>query len=188
MLGVRNPAADFRFWLMLCVIAFLSCAHGWAQEPDEEAVPTRITSERLRYAHRDQMIEFIGQVNVDRPSFQLRSERLVVHLNTLPRSERPANMDPDKDMEAQVDIEKMVAYGQVFLQHDNRTGNGDMATYWVEQGVLRLEGNAVVIEGPSKLEGDVITLNVREKEVDVRGQSRRRVEGMFMLPTEQETP
>lgn len=60
-----------------------------------------------------------------------------------------------------------------------------MATYWVDQSVLRLEGNARVEEGGTRLEGNVITLNVEEREVDVQGRTDRRVEGMFLLPREQ---
>ncbi|SMP53104.1 lipopolysaccharide export system protein LptA [Desulfonatronum zhilinae] len=158
---------------------------GWSSSAEEQAIPTRITSERLRYSHRDHQIEFMGDVRVDRPNFQLRSERLVVLLRTLPREARPEGMAPEQDMEAQVDIEQMIAFGQVFLKHEDRVGHGDMATYWVDQSVLRLEGNARVEEGGTRLEGNVITLNVEEREVDVQGRTDRRVEGMFLLPREQ---
>lgn len=167
------------------VLVALLLFPGWSSSAEDEAIPTRITSERLRYSHRDHQIEFIGDVRVDRPNFQLRSERLVVLLRTLPREARPEGTAPEQDMEAQVDIEQMIAFGQVFLKHEDRVGHGDMATYWVDQGVLRLEGNARVEEGGTRLEGNVITLNVEEREVDVQGRTDRRVEGMFLLPREQ---
>ncbi|WP_045222253.1 LptA/OstA family protein [Desulfonatronum thioautotrophicum] len=178
----------FRIVKILAFLGFLTLflSSDWCHaEQHEEAIPTRITSERLRYAHRDHQIEFIGDVRVDRPNFQLRSERLLVFLRTLPRDERPVGVSSDQDMDAQVDIEKMIALGQVFLKHEERVGHGDMATYWVDQGVLRLEGNARFEEGGTRLEGNVITVNVQEREVDVEGRTDRRVEGMFLLPREQ---
>jgi lipopolysaccharide export system protein LptA len=174
-----------RLRVLLCCVLLLQVASAWVVAAADDPIPTRITSDRLRYAHLDQQIEFMGQVRVDRPNFQLRSERLVIFLRAVPREERAPVVDPDHDRDAQVDIEKMIAYGNVFLKHEQHIGHGDMATYWVDQGVLRLEGNAVVEEGPTKLVGDVITLNVQEKEVDVAGRKERRVEGMFFLPREQ---
>ena len=176
-----------RVAVMMLMSTLVFSGTGLAAE-DDEAIPTRITAERLRYAHRDHQIEFIGEVRVDRPNFQLRSERLVVFLRTLPSEARPSGVVPEQDMEAQVDIEKMIALGQVFLKHEERVGHGDMATYWVDQGVLRLEGNARVEEGGTRLDGNVITLNVQEREVDVQGRRDRRVEGMFLLPREQGAP
>lgn len=183
-MAVRRPLNVAWKSVLLCLVAVMAFA-TWSRADDEEAVPTRITAERLRYDHHDHQIEFIGNVHVDRPNFQLRSERLLIFLRTLPREDRPEDVSAEQDMEAQVDIEKMIALGKVFLKHEERIGHGDMATYWVDLGVLRLEGNAIVEDGGTKLEGNVITLNVQEKEVDVQGRKDRRVEGVFMLPREQ---
>ncbi len=184
MVRLHNLSALWKTVLFTCLLVTMVSA-VWSRAEDEEAIPTRITSERLRYSHHDHQIEFIGEVRVDRPNFQLRSERLVIFLRTLPREDRPDAVTPEQDMEAQVDIEKMIALGKVFLKHEERIGHGDAATYWVDQGVLRLEGNAIVEGGGTKLEGNVVTINVQEKEVDVQGRKDRRVEGMFHLPREQ---
>lgn len=169
----------------LILVFFLMVSGPWAVASDEQDAPTRITSQRLRYAHHDNQIEFIGQVRVDRPGFQLRSEKLIVFLQEVPREYRASPVEPGQNLGAQVEVEKMVARGKVFLKHGGRVGRSEAATYWVDKEVLQLEGNAVVEDGPTKLEGNVITLNVREKGVDVQGRSERRVEGMFFLPREE---
>ncbi|HDQ40264.1 MAG TPA: hypothetical protein ENN39_04455 [Desulfonatronum sp.] len=154
---------------------------------DEQDMSTHITSERLRYSHHDNQIEFIGDVHVHRPGFELRSDKLIVFLQAVPRGARASSVEPDQDLEARVEVEKMIAHGKVSLKHGGRVGHGETATYWVDREVLRLEGNAIVQDGPTKLEGNVITLNVREKGVDAQGRSEQRVEGMFFLPREEST-
>ncbi len=172
-------------YAMLIPLLLVLIFGAWAAASDEQDMPTRITSERLRYAHHDNQIEFFGKVHVQRPGFELRSERLIVFLQAVPRGQRAASVEPDQDLEARVEVEKMVAQGKVYLKHGERVGRGETATYWVDREVLRLEGNAVVEEGPTKLEGNVITLNVQEKAVDAQGRTERRVEGMFYLPREE---
>jgi len=158
------------------------------QASEEQDAPTRITSERLRYSHYDNRIEFIGTVRVDRPGFEMRSERLLVFLQTVRRDESGVangSEEPGHELDSRVEVEKMIAQGNVYLKHGGRVGRSETATYWVDLEVLRLEGNAVVEEGPTKLEGSVITLNVQDKKLDVQGRSERRVEGMFFLPREE---
>lgn len=177
----------FKLCVALIPLFFLMVLGSWALASDEQDAPTRITSERLRYSHHENQIEFIGQVRVDRPGFQLRSEKLIVFLQAVPREASGSSVEPDQDLDARVEVEKMVALGKVFLKHGERVGRSEAATYWVDREVLRLEGGAVVEDGPTKLEGNVITLNVREKGVDAEGRSERRVEGMFFLPREEGT-
>lgn len=171
--------------IALILVSFGFFFGTWAWASDGDDLPTRITSERLRYSHHDNQIEFIGQVRVHRPGFELHSERLIVFLQTVRSLEHDASAEPDQELESRVEVEKMVAQGKVFMKHEGRIGRSDAATYWVDTEVLRLEGNAVVEEGPTKLEGNAITLNVREKELDAHGRTERRVEGMFYLPREE---
>lgn len=171
--------------IALIPVFFVFILGAWAWASDGDDLPTRITSERLRYSHHDNQIEFIGQVRVHRPGFELQSERLIVFLQTVRPQERDASAEPDQELENRVEVEKMVAQGKVLMKHEGRIGRSDAATYWVDTEVLRLEGNAVVEEGPTRLEGNAITLNVREKELGAHGRSERRVEGMFFLPREE---
>lgn len=171
-------------WLLGAILFACGLATDTQASEDQDA-PTRITAERLRYSHHDNQIEFIGKVHVNRPGFEMRSERLVVYLQAVPRADQDSSVEPDQDLEARVEVEKMVAHGKVFLKHEQRVGRGNSATYWVDREVLRLEGNAIVEDGPTKLEGNVITLNVREKGLGVQGRTERRVEGMFLLPREE---
>jgi lipopolysaccharide export system protein LptA len=168
-----------------------------AEASEKQDVPTHITSERLRYSHHDLQIEFIGTVRVNRPGFEMRSERLLVFLEIVPAAQAVRRnehgivdgsgeqaQEAAEALGSQVEIEKMIAQGQVTLQYGGRVGRGEMATYWVDLEVLRLEGNAVVEEGSTRLEGNMITLNVQDEELDVLGSSERRVEGLFFLPQE----
>jgi len=159
-----------------------------AEASEEQDASTRITSERLRYSHHDNRIEFIGTVRVDRPGFEMRSERLLVYLQTVRRDESAVSNgsgEPGQEPNSRVEVKKMIAQGKVYLKHGGRVGRSDTATYWVDREVLRLEGNAVVEEGPTKLKGHMITLHVQDEELDVEGRSERRVEGMFFLPQEE---
>lgn len=184
---------------VLITLLFLLLSGPVAEASEEQDVPTRITSERLRYSHHDLQIEFIGTVRVNRPGFEMRSERLLVFLETAPAApamrrnehdiadgsgEQAQEAEAAEALGSQVEIEKMIAQGQVTLQYGGRVGRGETATYWVDLEVLRLEGNAVVEEGSTRLEGNMITLNVQDKELDVRGSSEGRVEGLFFLPQE----
>lgn len=168
----------FAAMLLVCSLAM----YAWASE-DQDA-PTRITAERLRYAHHDNQIEFIGKVHVSRPGFEMRSERLVLYLQSVSRADQATPAESGQSLQTRVEVEKMVAHGKVFLKHEQRVGRGNSATFWVDREVLRLEGNAIVEDGPTKLEGNVITLNVREKGLGAQGRTEQRVEGMFLLPRE----
>lgn len=171
----------------LIFLLFLLLPGPGVEAFEEQDAPTRITSERLCYSHHDNRIEFIGTVRVDRPGFEMRSERLLVFLQTVRRDDGvgDGSREPGQELDSRVEVEKMIAQGQVYLRHGGRVGRSETATYWVDREVLRLEGNAVVEEGPTRLEGSVITLHAQDKELDVLGRPERRVEGVFFLPREE---
>lgn len=174
---------QFKRRMTAILLFFLLAPCPWVDAAEHQQPPTRITSERMRYTHQENRIEFIGRVHVDREGFELRSEKLVVFLQP---AQLDSEADPGPELEDRVQVEKMIASGNVFLRHGDRTGRGEQATYWMDKEILRLEGNAVVQEGPTRLEGNVITLNVREKGLGVSGPAGRRVEGTFFLPREDE--
>lgn len=142
-----------------------------------ESVPVKITSDSMQYSQREDQVVFSGAVHVTRQEVEMWSDTLTVHLDKKQDQAKKAHV-----VDAQGSIRKIVALGNVRIKADKgRSGTCGRAVYDAVQEVLTLEDNPVLMEGPNKIQGDVIKLYIKDNRSEVIG-GKQRVEAIFNTP------
>lgn len=143
------------------------------------SVPVKITSDSMQYTQKEDQVVFSGAVHVIRQDIELWSETLTVYLDRKQTSGKSEN-----SIDEQGSIKKIVALGNVRIKADKgRSGTCGRAVYDAAQDLLTLENNPVLMEGPNKIQGDVIKLYIKENRSEVVG-GKQRVEAIFNTPAE----
>ncbi len=155
------------FFLFFLVLYSNSPASG---QKEDQNHPTDITSDKMTYAGRDNLVVFSGNVHVLRPDFELWSAELRVFL-------KPGQEDDSPDQ--QENIEKIVATGNVRIKSDGREGYSDLLTYFPDEGIARLEKNPRLVENQNSVEGEIIILNMTDNTSEVLGGPDKRVRVIF---------
>lgn len=139
------------------------------------AGPVVITSNSLESNEQEGIITFLGEVKAKRDDFSIDCEKMVVHLRKAPGG---TNGQGTGDPEAR--IEKIVATGNVkIVRAEGGVATADMAVYQQQEETLVLTGNPVVREGQDSVEGDRITLFLKEERSVVEGSKDRRVKAVI---------
>jgi lipopolysaccharide export system protein LptA len=144
-----------------------------------QSVPVKITSDSMHYTQKEDQVVFSGAVHVIRQNIELWSETLTVHLDRKQKSGKSEQV-----IDEQGSIKKIVALGNVRIKADKgRTGTCGRAVYDAAQDLLTLEDNPVLMDGPNKIQGDVIKLYIKENRSEVVG-GKQRVEAIFNTPAD----
>ncbi len=171
----------------LCALCLLALALGpgaapAAEKAKGEQVPTKITSEKVRYEQAGRVVIFEGQVFVQRPDMTIRSRKLTVHL-----AEGAARKAAEPGQPAGPgEVERIVAEGDVHLEREGRLGTCATATYHVQTGLLVMEGEPKITDGDNQITGRIIRLYLKDNRSEVEGGPQRQVEAIFMTPPEEE--
>ncbi|WP_051445136.1 LptA/OstA family protein [Desulfocurvus vexinensis] len=174
-----------RAFCALCLLALTLClACGPVLAADKgkakgDQVPTRITSEKVRYEQGDRVVIFEGQVFVQRPDMTIRSRKLTVHM-AKGSAAKAAPGQPAGPGE----VERIVAEGDVQLEREGRQGTCATATYHVQTGVLVMEGEPRLTDGDNHITGRIIRLYLKDNRSEVEGGPGKQVEAIFMTPPE----
>lgn len=145
-------------------------------------VETRITADKLTYSADKQQATFETKVHVQRPDFQLWTNRLVVYLKPAPKSADNKKSSMPEGM-AGGDVDRLEAIGNVRMAAEpNRSGTCSKAVYTASDGVLRMEGDPRVSDGENTVSGEVIRYFTRENRSEVQG-GKKRVEAIFSTPS-----
>jgi len=159
--------------LFLLILALLWSVPAFAAEP----VPVKITSDSMQYSQKEDQIVFSGAVHVIRMDLEVWSDTLTVHLDKKQDKAKSTQV-----VDAQGSIRKIVAQGNVRIKADKgRSGTCGRAVYDAVQEVLTLEDNPMLMEGPNKIQGDVIKLYIKDNRSEVIG-GKQRVEAIFNTP------
>jgi lipopolysaccharide export system protein LptA len=182
----RKPLSAPKAVLLTVCLALLGSALvvPRAVRAEGGTVPTRITSDKLRYSPSGQQVVFEGAVRVTREDFVLTADAITVFLGKAAGSsggKNPQEMDAGR-------IEKIVANGHVRLERQGRVGTCDTATYLVAQGLFKMEGDPVLTDGKNRLTGEVIKLYAKDNQSEVVGGKNKRVEALFFTPKGAELP
>lgn len=147
-------------------------------------VETRIQADKMTYLAGQQRAVFEDKVHVMRPDFQLWADTLTVHMKEPAKTaEGTAEGGSLPQGMAAGDVDKLVAAGNVRMSSEGgRSGSCSKATYLVDQGVLRMEGNPRVSDGENTISGETILYYTRENRSEVLGGAKKRVEAVFSSP------
>ncbi|MCK9241484.1 LptA/OstA family protein [Desulfocurvus sp.] len=169
---------------VLCVVCLLALALGPGAFAAEKAkggqVPTKITSEKVRYEQDGRVVIFLGKVFVQRPDMTIRSRKLTVHL-----AQGASGAAPGRPA-GPGEVERIVAEGDVELEREGRQGTCATATYHVQKGLLVMEGEPRLTDGDNQITGRIIRLYLKDNRSEVEGGPDRQVEAIFMTPPEAE--
>lgn len=157
------------FAVFVLFAATVTCAGA------QEQVPTKITSEKMRYEEGGSKVVFEGKVHVTRPDMQLWSRVLTVYLAQEPNKSKkatPVSGEPGK-------IEKIVAEDDVRMLRDGKEGFCGRATYLAKQDMLIMERSPKLIDGSNSITGRRIKLYLKDNRSEVEGGPSRQVEAVF---------
>ena len=152
----------------------------WICPVRAENVPTKITSETMKYAGEADSVVFSGKVHVQRETFELWSNMLTVDLAPSPDTGKAS---ADAGTPGQGDIRKITALGAVRILSQGKEGFCGKAVYFADSGMVRMEQDPVLKDGPNEIRGEVIKLYMRENRSEVVG-GKKRVEAVFYTPAE----
>lgn len=150
---------------------------AWAGAARSETVPIEVTSDSMSYTSSGGEVVFEGNVHVVRAGVEIWAAKMTIHFSAVAGQGDAVEqaMDPG-------DIEKIVATGGVRLSSGGRTGACGTATYFVDQGLLQMDGNPVLTDGPNTIEGKTIRYWVHSNRSEVVGDGDQRVRATFSSP------
>jgi lipopolysaccharide export system protein LptA len=170
--------------LVLCCAILLWPAVGSSPAQSETPLPqTRETGQGEMIIHSNTLeaddkkgtVIFTGEVDAQRDDFTVYCQKMVVHYG-----KSPAEKGTEK-FAAQ--IEKIVASGNVkIVRAEGGIATGENAVYYQQDEKLVLTGKPVVKQGDSSVEGDRITLFLKEDRSVVESSSDKKVRAVI-FPT-----
>lgn len=123
--------------------------------PGTQKVPTNITASRMEYDADGQTLLFTGDVHVQRPDFELWSDKMTVYLDKKEQGGDAA--DGLGGMEAG-NVDHIVAEDNVRMKSKDKSGTSQKATYYAKTDKFVMEGSPVLKDAnQSVVKGHTIT-------------------------------
>lgn len=178
--GTLVPVAG-RLGLMVSFVLVLILAGGnlRAQESElDESGPMHIEADRVVYGQEERRINFLGQVHVQRPDFELWCEEMTVFLNT-----ENGNGDGEASQESNLgsagNVRKIVAVDNVHLVMEDREATSDRAEYFAQESKIILVNNVELKENKNTVRGHQVTFWLEENRSEIVGKEGSRVKAVF---------
>ena len=180
----------FRFALFLSFWVLLSTPGANAQSlkkalGDSQGQPIVIKSNTLEFDHQRKMVTFSGKVDAKRDDWAIECHKMVVYYGEKSKeSTQKENMKIEKIVESaqqqSMKIEKIVAQGDVRItrQSGGLVTAQEATYYWDEERVV-LTGKPVIQQGDDFVEGNVVTLFLKENRSLVEGSGDNRVRAVI---------
>lgn len=137
--------------------------------PAPTQAPVKITADRMTYVEKDRKVTFSGNVQAEHEGLRLWAATLSAYF-----TEAGGNA---KDMSD--NIERIVADGGVKMKKDKSEGSCRTLTYFVKDGMLRMEGDPVLSDSANTVSGEVIKFYLKDSRSEVLGGQGKRVEAVF---------
>lgn len=143
--------------------------------------PVRITSDKMVYNQVENSVMFQGNVHGTHTDMAIWAERITAYF-TDKKKGKEQKQEPGGPGDFGDKIERIVADGNVRLVANKNEGACGQLTYFVQEGVIRMDGNPILREGQNTVRGDVIKFFIRENRSEVLSGTQRRVEAIFQSP------
>ncbi len=111
----------------------------------DTSLPVEVTSETFSVNNADGTAVFTGDVRVTQGEMVLTAAEVQV------------NYDPEGRA-----ISQLVASGGVSVTNLADTAKADGAVYTIDSGVIVMTGNVVLSQGPSSMQGQKLTINLKD--------------------------
>lgn len=169
----RNPFGLFLI-IILCVVS------GYTAEAidvrksvsNNEQDPIIIKSNTLEVNEAMKVVTFAGEVNAKNKDFVMDCQKMVVHYKNR----------PSKDNAEQVEttIDRIIATGHVNINRvQGGTATANEAVYYLQEEKIVLTDNPVVKQGNDVVEGDRITIFLKENRSVVESGKDKRVRAVI---------
>jgi len=144
--------------------------------------PVRVTSDKMTYSQSGNSVVFLGNVHATQADMALWANKVTAYF-TEKKKDPTAKEPADKEKGDYSDkIERIVAEGDVRMVSGKNEGACAQLTFFVQENLLRMDGNPVLREGLNTVRGDVIKFYVKENRSEVLSGKDRRVEAIFATP------
>ncbi|MCD6295661.1 MAG: lipopolysaccharide transport periplasmic protein LptA [Deltaproteobacteria bacterium] len=131
-----------------------------------------IKSNKLEVDDNRKVVIFTGDVNAKREDFVINCKKLVVFYKSLPGSKEPGK--------GKTEVDKIVATGHVKISHaQGGTATAEKAVYYQRDDKVVLTENPVVKKGNDFVEGDCITMYLKENRSVVESSGDRKVKAII---------
>lgn len=144
--------------------------------------PVRITSDKMVYSQTENAVVFQGNVHGTQADMAIWANKVTAYFSAKEKKPQGKNAPEKAPGDFGDKIERIVAEGEVRLVAGKNEGACAQLTYFVADGLLRMEGNPILREGQNTVRGDVIKYYMRESRSEVLSGSQRRVEAIFFSP------
>ena len=169
----------FKPFFMLTILLFgllLPCLAGseTLQEKLGKGEPKEmvIKSNKLEVDDNRKVVIFTGDVDAKREDFVINCKKLVVFYKSLPGTKEPGK--------EKTEVDKIVATGRVKISHSQGgAATAEKAVYYQREEKVVLTENPVVKRGNDFVEGDRITMYLKENRSVVESSGDRKVKAII---------
>lgn len=152
-------------------------------QPAAKQDPVRITSDKMVYSQNENAVVFTGNVHGTQADMAIWAAKVTAYFTKEQKAGgKAADKGPGELGGGEGKIERIVAEGDVRLVAGKNEGACGTLTYFVADGVLRMEGNPILREGQNTVRGDIIKYYMKENRSEVLSGAQRRVEAVFFSP------
>ncbi|MBW1703623.1 MAG: lipopolysaccharide transport periplasmic protein LptA [Deltaproteobacteria bacterium] len=131
-----------------------------------------IKSNKLEVDDNRKVVIFTGDVDAKREDFVINCKKLVVFYKSLPGSKEPGK--------GKTEVDKIVATGHVKITHaQGGSATAEKAVYYQRDEKVVLTQNPVVKRGNDFVEGDRITMYLKENRSVVESSGDRKVRAII---------
>ena len=172
-------------FVIFSFVLFVLIAQGFAgseasqkQVEKAEPKPIVIKSKSLEVNNETKVVTFTGDVNAEKDEFVIDCQKMLVFYESAPKQK---GSEPSETR-----IDKIIAEGQVVI---NRTQGGmattEKAIYYQKDEKVVLTGNPVVKQGKDFVEGDRITIFLKENRTVVESSTNKKVKAIIFPAREE---
>lgn len=140
--------------------------------------PVRVTSDKLTYKQAENAVMFEGNVHATHGDMALWANKVTAFFADKKKAQ-PGKDGARDGGDFSDKIERIVAEGNVRLVSGKNEGFCGRLTYFVAEGVLRMDDNPILREGSNTVRGEIIKYSLKENRSEVLSGTQRRVEAIF---------
>jgi lipopolysaccharide export system protein LptA len=192
MKGLRYLSALISLSLLLGFMWTAPPQSNSAEKPAEKSGtknlaqpgPMVIKSKTLELDDRVKTVTFAGNVNAKRDDFIVDCQKMVVYYRGAPEQQKEAEKSKTGE-EEEASIDKIVATGKVKItRSEGGVATAEKAVYYQKGEKLVLTGKPVVKQGNDFVEGDRITVFLKEDRSKVEAFEDNRVRAVIFQTRE----
>jgi len=127
-------------------------------EAHDRSLPVDIQSDELTVNQDDQTAVFSGNAKVVQGGLTLSADKISISYS-----------------EDGAEIETVTANGNVMFSNSAETATAEQAIYTVQSGELTMQGGVLLIQGPSQISGNTLSMNILTNIAEMSGNVRTKL-------------